>query len=60
MSAPAAELKNRPVWTFFPRVDTGTPGLWALIVVSSLAVLPPFFYVVAREVRAGAMKKAHV
>jgi iron(III) transport system permease protein len=46
MSAPAADLKNRPVWTSFPRMDAGIAGLWALIVVSSLLVLPPFFYVV--------------
>jgi len=36
MSAPAAELKNRPVSTSLPRRDAGIAGLWALIVVSSL------------------------
>src|SRR6516165_7099308 len=42
MSAPGADLKNGPAWTSLPRRDAGIAGLWALIAVSSLAVLPPF------------------
>ena len=35
-------MKNGPAWTSLPRMDAGIAGLWALIAVSSLAVLPPF------------------
>jgi len=32
--------------TWFPRVDAGLGGLWVLIAVSALAVLPPFLYLI--------------
>src|SRR5436190_1503726 len=51
MRAPAAELSPSPAWrALFPQVDAGVAGLWTLIIVSSLAVLPPFFYVVESSV----------
>ncbi len=31
---------------WFPRVDAGVGGLWFLILVGALVVLPPFFYLV--------------
>src|SRR5205823_9111516 len=52
MSARAAELVNpaRAWRSLFPHVDSGVGGLWALIIVSALVVLPPFFYVIESSV----------
>src|ERR1700716_748332 len=32
--------------TWFPHADAGLGGLWVLILVSALVVLPPFFYLI--------------
>jgi iron(III) transport system permease protein len=37
-------LRDRQGW--FPRADGGLGGLWVLIAVSALVVLPPFFYLI--------------
>jgi len=34
----------------FPRVDSGVAGLWLLIAVCALVVLPPFFYLIKSSI----------
>jgi iron(III) transport system permease protein len=41
---PARASRAPPAW--FPHVDAGLGGLWVLIAVSALVVLPPFFYLI--------------
>ncbi len=44
IAKPHAPLRARQPW--LPHVDTGLGGLWVLIAVSALVVLPPFFYLI--------------
>src|ERR1700704_6558554 len=40
----AAPSRASRAW--LPRMDAGLGGLWVLILVSALVVLPPFFYLI--------------
>src|SRR6266702_5394947 len=40
--------RDRNGW--FPRLDAGLGGLWLLIAVGALIVMPPFFYLVSSSV----------
>src|ERR1700681_588741 len=44
IARPHALMRAPLAW--FPRVDAGLGGLWVLIAVSALVVLPPFFYLI--------------
>ncbi len=44
VAKPYAPLRARKAW--FPHADAGLGGLWILIVVSAIVVLPPFFYLI--------------
>jgi iron(III) transport system permease protein len=44
IAIPHAPLRARKAW--FPHADAGLGGLWVLIVVSAIVVLPPFFYLI--------------
>jgi len=45
---PRTPSRNRSAW--LPHVDAGLGGLWVLIAVSALVVLPPFFYLIQNSV----------
>jgi iron(III) transport system permease protein len=46
MEQTIAARANRAPPTWFPHMDAGLGGLWVLIAVSALAVLPPFLYLI--------------
>jgi iron(III) transport system permease protein len=48
IATPHTSSRHRSAW--LPDVDAGLGGLWVLIAVSALVVLPPFFYLIQSSV----------
>jgi iron(III) transport system permease protein len=48
IASPYTPSRHRGAW--LPDVDAGLGGLWVLIAVSALVVLPPFFYLIQSSV----------
>src|SRR5580700_572282 len=46
MEQTIAARASRAPQASFPHVEAGLGGLWVLIAVSALVVLPPFFYLI--------------
>jgi iron(III) transport system permease protein len=47
-AASNSALRDRSAW--LPRLDPGVAGLWLLIAVAALIIMPPFFYLVVSSV----------